>query len=118
MIPLRDSNPTRTFPFVNYLLIGINVFVFLIEISMGKGMEKLIFYFGLIPSEFLSNIRSLDFGAGVFIPLISSMFLHGGWMHLIGNMLFLHIFGDNVEDRFGHLKYFIFYLLAGFAAAS
>jgi len=117
MIPLRDSNPTRTFPFVNYLLIGINVFVFLIEISMGKGMEKLIFYFGLIPSEFLSNIRSLDFGAGVFIPLISSMFLHGGWMHLIGNMLFLHIFGDNVEDRFGHLKYFIFYLLAGFAAA-
>ncbi len=117
MIPLRDSNPTRTFPIVNYLLIGINVFVFLIEISMGKGMQKLIFYFGLVPSEFLFNIRSLDFGAGVFIPLISSMFLHGGWMHLIGNMLFLHIFGDNVEDRFGHFKYFVFYLLSGFAAA-
>ncbi|MBI4810553.1 MAG: rhomboid family intramembrane serine protease [Ignavibacteriales bacterium] len=117
MIPLRDSNPSRTFPFVNYTLIGLNVIVFLIEVSMGDGMEKLIFYFGLIPSSFVTDIQTFQIGVGTILPLISSMFLHGGWMHLIGNMLFLHIFGDNVEDRFGRFKYLVFYLIAGLAAA-
>lgn len=117
MIPLRDSNPSRTFPFVNYTLIGLNVIVFLIEVAMGDGMEKLIFNFGLIPSSFVTDIQTFQIGVGTILPLLSSMFLHGGWMHLIGNMLFLHIFGDNVEDRFGHFKYLVFYLIAGLAAA-
>jgi membrane associated rhomboid family serine protease len=118
MIPLRDSNPSRTIPFVNYLLILVNVAAFLYEFSLGRGMSKFIFTFGLIPSEILSHYTTLNLGPGMIIPIFSSMFLHGGWMHLIGNMLFLYIFGDNVEDRFGHFKYLVFYLIAGVSAAA
>jgi membrane associated rhomboid family serine protease len=118
MIPLRDSSPSRTIPFVNYFLIVANVAAFLYEFSLGRGMAKFIFHFGLIPSEFLSHFQTMHVYPGAFIPIFSSMFLHGGWMHLIGNMLFLYIFGDNVEDRFGHFKYFVFYLIAGISAAA
>jgi membrane associated rhomboid family serine protease len=118
MIPLRDSNPSRTIPFVTYFLIVVNVAAFLYEFSLGRGMAKFIFHYGLVPSAFLSHVQMLHVGPTTFIPIFSSMFLHGGWMHLIGNMLFLYIFGDNVEDRFGHFKYLIFYFIAGISAAA
>lgn len=118
MIPLRDSNPSHTIPFINYILIAVNVIVFLFEFSLGKKMETFIFNLGIVPSLFVDDFHSMQIGIWTFLPLFTSMFLHGGWMHLIGNMLFLHIFGDNVEDRFGHSKYFVFYLISGMAAAS
>ncbi len=117
MIPLRDTNPSRTLPVVTYCLIVINVIVFLIEILHGRGMGKVIMAYGLIPYSMTYDLKVMDVGAGTFFPLLTSMFLHGGWLHLIGNMLFLYIFGDNVEDRFGHIKYFFFYIIAGVAAA-
>jgi hypothetical protein len=118
MIPLRDSNPSRTVPFVNYLLITLNVLAFLFEVSSGREMTKLILHLGLVPYNFVDDIQQMQISLGTILPLFSSMFLHGGWMHLIGNMLFLYIFGDNVEDRFGHLKYLVFYFIAGITAAA
>jgi len=118
MIPLRDKNPSRTIPFVNYSLITANVLVFFFEMSHGRGMSKFIFHYGLVPANFIASLNSLHIGIKTVIPFFTSMFLHGGWMHLGGNMLFLFVFGDNVEDQFGHLKYLVFYLIAGLAAAS
>lgn len=119
MIPLRDSNPSRTVPFVNYILIVANVLVFLFTISSGKReANELIGAFGLVPSRFMGDFSSHQVDLFTFIPILSSMFLHGGWFHILGNMLFLWIFGDNVEDRFGHVKYAYFYLVAGTAAAA
>jgi membrane associated rhomboid family serine protease len=114
MIPLRDAIPSRTFPLVTYAIIAVNAFAFFIEISQGRGFDQLIHRFGIVPSRFL--------GAGIFdlpqlLTLLSSMFLHGGWLHILGNMWFLHIFGDNIEDRLGHIKYLFFYLLSGIGAA-
>ncbi|HZY09638.1 MAG TPA: rhomboid family intramembrane serine protease [Bacteroidota bacterium] len=117
MIPLRDTNPTQTVPFVNYTLIGLNVLAFFFELSLGKHLNEFIFHYGVVPIRWTTDISQFQIDMFTFIPLFSSMFLHGGWMHLIGNMLFLHIFGDNVEDRFGHLKYLAFYLIAGLSAA-
>ena len=118
MIPLRDANPSRTVPFVTYTLIGINVLVFLYEASIGRHLEDFIYSFGVVPARWTEAVSAMRFGADAVVPFLTSMFLHGGWMHLIGNMWFLHIFGDNVEDRFGHLKYLFFYLFAGLAAAA
>lgn len=117
MIPLRDANPTRTVPFVNYLLIGLNVIAFFFELAMGEHLDKFIFSFGVVPIRFTNDIQLIQIDLGTIFPFFSSMFLHGGWMHLIGNMLFLHIFGDNVEDRLGHFRYILFYLISGVAAA-
>ena len=117
MIPLRDTNPSETIPFVNYALIAVNALVFFYELSLGRHLNAFIIDFGVIPAQFLSDLRSMDVGIGTFLPLFTSMFLHGGWLHVIGNMLFLYIFGDNVEDKFGHARYFFFYLTAGIAAA-
>jgi len=117
MIPLRDANPSRTVPFVNYTIIGVNVLAFFFELSQGRRLDNFIFAFGVVPARFLYDLNGLDLGLLTFTPFVTSMFFHGGWMHLIGNMLFLHVFGDNVEDRVGHARYVIFYLLAGFAAA-
>ena len=105
MIPLRDSQPSYSKPFVTIALIAVNVLVFLYEISLDPfSLNHLMASYGLVPSQFQLT------------ALATSMFLHGGWLHLLGNMWFLWIFGDNVEDRFGHLKFLIFYLLAGIAA--
>ena len=104
MIPLRDTVPSLRVPVVNYAIIGANVLVFLYEASLGHRAEAFIMRWGLVPRHFaLANV-------------LTSMFLHGGWLHLIGNMLYLYIFGDNVEDRLGHLRYLLFYFLCGFAA--
>jgi membrane associated rhomboid family serine protease len=112
MIPLRDNIPARRFPLVNTAIIMANVLIFLFQISMGPGaLQRFVYGFGLVPAEFFA----LE-GPGRWLPIFSSMFLHGGWLHLISNILALYIFGDNVEDRMGHGRYLIFYLLGGVIA--
>lgn len=108
MIPIGDDNTLRkTAPVVTYALIAINVLVFFLEIAGG---EEFILKWAFIPSRFLENpIANIP-------TLFTSMFMHAGWGHLIGNMLYLWIFGDNVEDVFGRLKYLIFYIVSGLAA--
>ncbi len=115
MIPLRDTTKSGAFPFVNLTLITINILVFLYEFSLGENIHNFIFEYGLIPAKVFSS-ANIDLGERLF-PFISSMFIHAGWMHIIGNALFLFIFGDNVEARMGHFKYLIFYIVCGLAAA-
>jgi membrane associated rhomboid family serine protease len=113
MIPLRDTVPARRFPVVNTAIIALNVLVFLIQAALPEQqLEQVIMTAGLIPSEFAPS------NPGSWFPLLTSMFLHGGWWHLIANMLSLYIFGDNVEDRLGHFRYTLFYLFSGFAASA
>lgn len=108
MIPIGDDDARRrTVPVVTYILIAINVAAFLLELSGG---DPFIMRWAFVPNRFLAN------PGGDFITLFTSMFMHGGWVHLLGNMLYLWIFGDNVEDRFGQVKYLIFYLICGLAA--
>lgn len=107
MIPIRDENITHTIPYVNYALIAVNVLVFLM-MAFSPNQEGLTYRFALIPAELSSG----NAGKAIF-NLFSSMFMHGGWMHLIGNMLYLWIFGDNIEDRLGHFAYLAFYLIGG-----
>ena len=108
MFPIGDDDTSRrTIPLVTYALIALNVLFFIIELSGGAAfIEKWAF----VPGRFLAN------PSGDFLTLFTSMFMHAGWVHLGGNMLYLWIFGDNVEDRFGHIKFIIFYLLCGLAA--
>jgi len=114
VLPIRDLNPRRTFPVVNVVLIALNVLVFLFELSLGPRLEGFLMAAAFVPA------RALGGGSGGVVPeatsALLSMFLHGGWGHLLGNMLFLYIFGDNVEDRLGHARYAVFYLLCGYAA--
>jgi len=108
MFPIGDDNSgRRTVPLVTYALIALNVLFFFIELSGGDAFIK---RWAFVPSRFLAN------PFGNFLTLFTSMFMHAGWLHLGGNMLYLWIFGDNVEDRFGHIKFTIFYLLCGIAA--
>ena len=108
MFPIGDDNSARrTFPIVTYALIALNLLFFFAELNGG---EAFIQQWAFVPRRFLANP-----GAD-FPTLFTSMFMHAGWLHLLGNMLYLWIFGDNVEDRFGHLKFTIFYLLCGIAA--
>ncbi len=108
MFPIGDDNSARrTVPLVTYVLIALNVLFFFVE--MGGG-EPFILKWAFVPSRFLAN------PSGDFLTLFSSMFMHAGWVHLGGNMLYLWIFGDNVEDCFGHIKFILFYLLCGLVA--
>lgn len=118
MFPIRDTIPSRRTPIVNYLLIGINVLIFIFEISLGPaGLERVIRIFGMVPARYdFGNLAALLNHPILLLSLISSIFLHGGWLHLISNMWTLFIFGDNVEDRLGSGRYLIFYLLAGIVA--
>lgn len=116
MIPLRDTTKSAGFPFINITLIIISVLIFLYQASLGQHMIIFIYEYGLVPEKVISSAS----GSGIYerlYPFLSSMFLHGGWLHLIGNMLFLYIFGDNVEGRMGHFKYLVFYIVCGLAAA-
>ena len=115
MIPLRDNIPSRGVPTLNYAIIILNVLVFLLEMSMGRELDEFIQGFGFVPINFFLHFGEGD-TVGAVLPIFSSMFLHGGWFHLIGNMWTLYIFGDNVEDTLGHGKYLILYLLSGAAA--
>ena len=108
MFPIGDDNTSRRIvPLVTYVLIVLNVLFFLVEMSGG---DAFIMKWAFVPSRFLAN------PVGEFATLFTSMFMHAGWLHLGGNMLYLWIFGDNVEDRFGHAKFIIFYLLCGLGA--
>ncbi len=112
MIPIRDTIPSKRFPIVTILLITANTLVFLFELSLGDRLEGFIALYGLTPA----HVR-LDFihhaYVYVIIPFFTTLFLHGGWLHLVGNMLYLWIFGDNVEDKLGHGRFFLFFLLCG-----
>ena len=114
MIPIRDTIPSQNYPVVNSTLIGINIVVFFVQMSQGPGLEKFVYTYGLVPARFsIPYIASHFTLSQQIFSLISFMFLHGSLMHIIGNMWFLHIFGDNVEDRLGSLYYLLFYLLCG-----
>ncbi|MCI0394731.1 MAG: rhomboid family intramembrane serine protease [Chloroflexi bacterium] len=114
MIPLRDTNPTRSTPVVTFGLIGLNVLVFLYELTLeSQGqLEPFFVQWAVIPAQLLND------PVGELPTVVSSMFLHGGWLHLLGNMLYLFIFGDNIEDRLGHFRFLVFYLVAGFLATA
>lgn len=118
MIPLRDNIQSSTVPFVTYALIGANVLVFLFELSLGSNLQQFIHIFGVVPARVTTILHEapglIHFAV---IPFFTSLFLHGGWLHLLGNMLYLYIFGDNVESALGHLRYLLFYLGCGVAAS-
>ncbi|HVP40220.1 MAG TPA: rhomboid family intramembrane serine protease [Candidatus Saccharimonadales bacterium] len=132
MIPLRDTNPRTTTPYVTWGLIGLNVLVFLMEFALGpSGMREVVAYFGLIPlrafhpQAYLQALIEYQPMGGelvvslppVYLPFLTSMFLHAGWWHVGGNMLYLWIFGDNVEDALGHVPFLLFYLVCGVGAS-
>jgi membrane associated rhomboid family serine protease len=121
MIPLRDDNPSDTVPFVTIAIIAACVLVFLWEIGLGeRALGAAIFSYGAIPATLTSDahLPSSLYRISPWLATVTSMFLHGGWMHLIGNMLYLWIFGDNVEDALGHLRYVVFYVVCGLAAVA
>jgi membrane associated rhomboid family serine protease len=117
MIPIRDTTPVKHFPVVNNLIIGINIVIYLVQMTQGPALGRFNILYGLVPARY-----SVPEIAGHFsfwqqaLSLISFMFLHGGFWHILGNMWSLFIFGDNVEDRLGHLRYLLFYLLCGVAS--
>ncbi len=115
MIPFKDDNPTSRFPFFTILIIALNCLVFIVELVHPGGMHYLLYSYGVIPRNILS------FGDTQPVPpvvtVFTSMFLHGGLLHIGGNMLYLWIFGNNVEDRLGHLRFLLFYLVSGAIAA-
>ncbi len=119
MIPLRDTIPTDRFPFVNYALIGLCALGFWLEITAGAGAAGFVEANALVPARFLALGERTGFARpDLYAPFVSSLFLHAGWMHFLGNMLFLWIFGDNVEDRMGHVGYALFYLAGGVLAGA
>lgn len=108
MIPIGDTPKARRFPWVMVLIVALNVLVFLYELSLGRRLEPFVQSMGLIPAELLSGRGGAT--------LITSMFIHSGFLHLASNMLFLWVFGDNVEDSLGHVGFFLFYMAAGIVA--
>jgi membrane associated rhomboid family serine protease len=117
MLPLRDDIPSRTFPGVTVILILVNVIAFLNELRLGEQLEYFLLDYALVPIRYTDGDVSAHFSLfQQAVPFFTSMFLHGGWIHLIGNMWILWIFGDNVEDRLGHGRYLGLYLLGGLAA--
>jgi len=119
MLPLKDDQPRYITPYVNGFLIGLNILIFFFQSLMGpRQAELFVRQFGMVPSHlaaFLAGSPRYSL-AEVLIPFLTSMFLHAGWLHVLGNMWFLFIFGDNVEDYLGHFQYLLFYLLAGLFA--
>ena len=120
MIPLKDDNPTSNKPVVTYFLIGSCVLIFLIQLSSQTYSTRQLFYsYGLIPSVLMGHKElPMDlYAIPAYLTIFTSMFMHGGFMHLIGNMLYMWIFADNIEDNLGPLNFLVFYLLAGIGAA-
>src|SRR5260370_9862063 len=117
-IPLKDLNPRQRVPVINPLLIVASVAVFIYQLALSAAAEKSLAYrLGMVPARVPQLLagRGGTFGEA-FLPLLTSMFLHAGWLHLLGNMLFLWIFGDNIEDFFGHFRYLLFYFVCGISA--
>ena len=118
MIPLKDNIPSLRTPVVTVGLIVINVLVFLRQVTLPpRAAARFVYYYGLIPSEIIGNDLVVQHPVPLYATILTSMFVHGGLFHIAGNMLYLWIFGDNVEDRMGRLRFLIFYLLSGLAAA-
>jgi membrane associated rhomboid family serine protease len=119
MFPLHDDNPAQTVPYVTWALIAACVLVFFWQTSIGDAVQSAVYGLGMIPAVLLHG-KSLPVELDLlpaWMTVFTSMFLHGGWMHLIGNMLYLWIFGNNVEDAMGHRRFIVFYLLCGVVAA-
>jgi membrane associated rhomboid family serine protease len=116
MIPLRDENPSSTTPGVTRAIIALNVAVFVYQLILGPELTSFVRTYGLVPAHLTAGLEGRAPLVPALTTLLSSMFLHGGWLHLIGNMWYLWIFGDNVEDRLGHAGYLAFYLAAGLAS--
>ena len=117
MIPIRDAIRSRTFPVINVVIIVLNVLVFLWQLSQGPQLKEALFLYGIVPLRYSDPELSANFTRfQQYLPFLTSMFLHGGFLHIIGNMWFLYIFGDNIEDRLGHFRYLFFYLLCGVTA--
>jgi hypothetical protein len=113
MIPIRDKNPTDLFPAVTILIIGANIALFVYQLSEGiSHFERFVVSYALIPKQFTAH----PFASNQYISIFTSMFMHGGLLHLGGNMLFLWVFGNNIEDYLGHFKFAVFYLACGVAA--
>ncbi len=118
MIPLRDSIPTRRTPVVTYLIIGLNTYVFFKEYLLGGwGSQRFIFYYGLIPCGVTGACEIVGRAFSSELTLLTSMFVHAGFLHYAGNMLYLYIFGNNIEDSMGRLRFALFYLISGLGAA-
>lgn len=119
MIPISDDNPTYLTPVITWLLIGVCVAIYLWEYSLGKAMDAALNVLGFVPASFFSPEGSLSeyVGLPAAATIFTSMFLHGSILHLAGNMLYLWIFGNNIEDAMGHVKFLVFYLVCGAAAA-
>lgn len=119
MLPIRDDQPRYSTPWVNYFLIVLNLLIYFFQATLDAQSYKLVIHqFGVVPyhlAAFLAGSHRYTLPA-VVLPFFTSMFLHGSWMHVIGNMWFLYIFGDNVEDYLGHFKYLVFYILTGLIA--
>ncbi len=116
MFPLKDDVTAKTFPAVNLWLIIVNVLCFAYELKLGSYLDPFLSVYGFVPARFTALQAEDYFDFSRFLPVFSSMFLHGGFLHVISNMWMLWIFGDNVEDSMGHFRYLIFYLLCGFVS--
>ncbi len=118
MIPLRGTIPSKRPPVVNILMIIVNVLAFFFELSLGPKLPQFINSFAAVPAKITFALDVGKISIQTFVPVVTSMFLHGGWLHLGGNMLYLWIFGNNVEDKMGHARYLVFYLLCGAGATA
>lgn len=117
-IPLNDNIRRRTFWISTLALIIANLVVFLFELSLGRNLNRLIMVFGILPARYTTPQGLTTFSLDRFFDsILFSMFLHGGWLHLLGNMLFLFVFGRSIEDKFGHVKFLLIYFLSGLGAA-
>ena len=118
MIPLKDRNPRSTTPVVTLTLIVVNTLAFLYELTLPERLEQsFMMSYAMVPARLTHLLAAPHVPLQIaLLPFLTSMFLHGGWLHLIGNMWFLWVFGDNVEDRLGHVSYLVFYLVCGFGA--
>jgi len=118
LLPLTDHIRRRSFWFVTLALIIANVWVFLFELSQHRGINRLVYSYGIVPARYLTRYGFTHLTvSGFLLPIFTSMFLHGGWLHLLGNMLFLFVFGRSVEDRYGHSQFLFLYLASGCAGA-
>ncbi len=118
MLPLRDDVPSRRYPVMTVAIIAVNVAAFLHELGLGRHLEESLLVWGIVPVRYtMPEVAGLFTRPEQLLAFFTSMFLHGGWLHLFGNMWSLWIFGDNVEDRLGRLRFLCFYLMGGVAAS-
>lgn len=118
MLPLKDDNPTETVPFITVSIIMINILVYIYQLSLGPEFERFIFTMGAVPNKIINHSGLIPkISLPAFLTIYSSMFLHGSLLHIVSNMLYLWIFGNNIEDAMGHIKFIFFYLICGSMAA-